>query len=101
MSAASAPVGLESLDLPDPDECFDDLAFGDSNDPTEFVKPGKKDGLQKGFGMDESSRYILGTLIIRVVAARDLQVRVHSACFLFVYICLFLFKKIRHNEKRI
>ena len=41
----------------------------------EFVKPGKKDGLEKGCGMYDSAQYILGTLIIRVVAARDLQVR--------------------------
>lgn len=83
MSAASHSAGLESLDLPDPDESYDDLTLGDNNDPTEFVKPGKKDGLEKGFPSEVSPQYILGTLIIRVVAARDLQV-----C-LYVMSCLF------------
>ncbi|CAJ1969246.1 unnamed protein product [Cylindrotheca closterium] len=79
-----------SLALPDPDDDYDDL-YGINNqveeeeeekeakinnDPTEFVKPAKP-GIEKGSNnydddiMDQI--YLLGTLIIRVVAARDLE----------------------------
>ena len=55
--------GVASIPLPDPD--LDD----DENDPTKFVKPGK---LGKG-EIEDAAEYILGTLVIRVVAARDLD----------------------------
>ena len=55
--------GVASLPIPDPDDVDSD------NDPTNFVKPGKK-----GKGeMEDTPEYILGTLVIRVVAAKDLD----------------------------
>lgn len=75
-----------ALALPDPDDAYDDLYGGSNqaetttesatttkNDPTEFVKPGKKDTMEDDdYPMDDQI-YLLGTLIIRVVAARDLE----------------------------
>lgn len=67
---------VASLDFPDPDADFPDLAGNSENkedDPTSFVKPGKgkHDFESAGGGVDPP--YILGTLIVRVVAARDLE----------------------------
>jgi hypothetical protein len=62
---------MSGVPFPDPDVDFADLASNDDNDPTNFSKPGKgkKDG---SFSKDDPS-YILGTLVVRVVAARDLE----------------------------
>lgn len=65
----------DSTMLPDPDVDFADLDEQDSSeDPTAFVKPGKKEGLEKkGSQVQNVPQYILGTLVVRVVAARDLE----------------------------
>ena len=80
-------LGVASLptnDLPDPDEDFPDLTFGEENTlgfaslpdpddpehPSNFVKP----DLKKGASFDHNTQsYILGTLVVRVVAARNLE----------------------------
>lgn len=71
----------DSMLLPDPDDVFPDLdqrysASGEAeSNPTEFVKPGKgKDVIgDSSYDNEMSQQYILGTLIVRVVAARDLE----------------------------
>jgi hypothetical protein len=67
-------LGVASLptydDLPNPDDDYPDLTIGDSSDPTKFEKPDGKKGASA-----EVPQYILGTLVVRVVAARDLEVR--------------------------
>ena len=82
-AAASLPDPSEeewdSTLLPDPDVDFPDLDHASntsSHDPTVIVKPGKKEGLEKGGkgSLTEGvPQYILGTLVVRVVAARDLE----------------------------
>jgi hypothetical protein len=71
---ASLP-NLSSLtnDLPDPDDDFVLFPEDDDKDPTNFTKPGEfsKKGVLKN--SDEEEQYILGTIIIRVVAARGLE----------------------------
>ena len=44
-----------------------------ADDPTEFVKPGKEDEFGDSSMTDFIPEYILGTLVVRVVAARDLD----------------------------
>ncbi len=74
---ASFPESLheDTTLLPDPDVDFADLDEQDnSDDPTAFVKPGKKEGVEKkGSLVQNVPQYILGTLVVRVVAARDLE----------------------------
>lgn len=85
-AAASLPQHLQddpetSSLLPDPDEHYDFAASSVTyetsidDDPTVFSKPGKKEGLEKGSspGAEIEPQYILGTLVVRVVAARDLE----------------------------
>eukprot|EP00980_Cylindrotheca_fusiformis_P008887 scaffold1900_cov123-Cylindrotheca_fusiformis.AAC.13 len=80
-SSSSPEEGVASLALPDPDEDFPDLAADPPNetaDPTDFVKPKKGKGDFDDDGDDDGDGeadplYILGTLIVRVVAARDLE----------------------------
>jgi hypothetical protein len=71
---ASLPTNMDDLELPDPDDDYPDLTPSDSDNPSNFVKPGK-DGLEKGKSDTDVPQYILGTLVVRVVAARDLEVR--------------------------
>jgi hypothetical protein len=82
---ASLPLSLDETPLPDPDDDFLDLNEGAKDDPTKFVKPGK-DGLEKG-GSPDVPEYILGTLVVRVVAARDLEVggACERGCNLLLY----------------
>ncbi|KAL3943644.1 MAG: hypothetical protein SGBAC_002264, partial [Bacillariaceae sp.] len=77
-----------ALGFPDPDDDYDEMYGGiqndqdttgeaTTNDPTEFVKPSKP-GIEKGNNKTDDADimdqiYLLGTLIIRVVAARDLE----------------------------
>lgn len=76
---SSHAVGLpltESDDsglIPDPDEAYPDLNVAESNDPTVFSKPGKKGKSGESSNSEEVPQYILGTLVVRVVAARDLE----------------------------
>jgi hypothetical protein len=72
-AAAAAAASLGNEELPDPDDDYPDLAESgaSSNDPTNFAKP-TKDGLKKG--ESDVPQYILGTLVVRVVAATDLEV---------------------------
>jgi hypothetical protein len=83
-SNSSSSAGFASLpsssnnnydDLPDPDEGFT-LSLDDSNHPTNFTKPSVSVGKQKKETQAESqdSQYILGTLIVRVVSAKNLEV---------------------------
>jgi hypothetical protein len=82
---ASLPLSLDETPLPDPDDDFLDLNEGANDDPTKFVKPGKG-GLEKG-GSPDAPEYILGTLVVRVVAARDLEVggACERGCNLLLY----------------
>ena len=68
VDSSSGVASLPTLDLPDPDEDYPDLTVEDSSDPTKFVKP----DLKKGASVDVP-HYFLGTLVVRVVAARDLE----------------------------
>ena len=74
-SGFAALPNLSSLtnDLPDPDDNFVLFPEDDDKDPTNFTKPGEfsKKGVLKN--SDEEEQYILGTIIIRVVAARGLE----------------------------
>ena len=45
-----------------------------SNDPTNFTKPGKDVSVSKQSTSNVVDQYFLGTLIVRVVAARNLEV---------------------------
>jgi hypothetical protein len=64
---ASLPnLATLSNDLPDPDDDFVLFPEDDDKDPTNFTKKGLKNS-------DEEEQYILGTIIIRVVAARGLE----------------------------
>jgi hypothetical protein len=65
----SSKEGVASLDFPDPDA---DSERND-DDPTNFVKPGKGKGDFDNTGDGTDPPYILGTLVVRVVAARDLE----------------------------
>jgi hypothetical protein len=62
-SSASA-----SASLPDPDEGFA-LSLDDPKHPTNFTKP----SVDKTGTATQEPQYILGTLIVRVVAARNLE----------------------------
>jgi hypothetical protein len=62
-SSASA-----SASLPDPDEGFA-LSLDDPKHPTNFTKP----SIDKTGTTKQEPQYILGTLIVRVVAARNLE----------------------------
>jgi hypothetical protein len=65
------------LDFPEPDYDHLDLAFQDSDDnSTSCRKSTVDDKLGKKKGAPIVSQYILGTLVVRIVAARDLEVRV-------------------------
>lgn len=66
------------LDFPEPDYDHLDLAFQDSDDnSTSCCKSSVDDDkLGKKKGAPIVSQYILGTLVVRIVAARDLEVRV-------------------------
>jgi hypothetical protein len=65
------------LDFPEPDYDHLDLAFQDSDDnSTSCCKSSVDDDkLGKKKGAPSVSQYILGTLVVRIVAARDLEVR--------------------------
>jgi U-box domain/C2 domain len=75
-SAASASTAAGAASLPDPDDGFV-LSLDDPNHPTNFTKPSidKKGG--KGASPQEP-QYILGTLIVRVVAAKNLEMPSHG-----------------------
>jgi hypothetical protein len=75
-SAASASAAAGAASLPDPDDGFV-LSLDDPNHPTNFTKPSidKKGG--KGASPQEP-QYILGTLIVRVVAAKNLEMPSHG-----------------------
>jgi hypothetical protein len=61
-------------DLPDPDEGFT-LSLDDPNHPTNFTKPSASvDKQKKTQAESQESQYILGTLIVRVVSAKNLEV---------------------------
>ena len=79
-----------SLDLPDPDgdDFYPDLAatagpssindintINEDTDPSNFVKPKKNTNGNNNYQVVNVPTYILGTLVVRVVAARDLEVR--------------------------
>ncbi|KAG7371155.1 U-box domain containing protein [Nitzschia inconspicua] len=78
-SAASASVPAP-VSLPDPDDGFV-LSLDDPNHPTNFTKPtvDKKEGK----GVTQEPQYILGTLIVRVVAAKNLEMPSHGGTGLF------------------
>ena len=69
-AASSASASLPPL--PDPDDGFF-LSPDDPNHPTNFVKPGHVDKSAVKKGVQQEPEYILGTLIVRVVAAKGLQ----------------------------
>jgi hypothetical protein len=72
MTDNSDALGVASLptindDLPDPDDDYPDLTVGDDwSDPSNFVKPDGKKGASA-----KIPHYIVGTLVVRVIAARD------------------------------
>lgn len=80
-SSSSSPDELPTVDYESLDLSFDDIppieANNNNSDPTEFTKPGKGGG-GNGGGNDnddaflEDDAYILGTLLVRIVAARNL-----------------------------
>lgn len=75
-AASSFPESLheDTTLLPDPDDGFAYLGEQDSSDdPTVFVKPAKEGLEKKGSSAENVLQYILGTLVVRVVAARDLE----------------------------
>ncbi len=59
----SSEEGVASLAFPDPD------SESNGDDPTNFVKPGKGKGDFDNTGDGTDLPYILGTLVVRVVAA--------------------------------
>jgi hypothetical protein len=67
-----AASSAASIPLPDPDHGFV-LSPNDPNHPTNFVKPGHVDKSAVKKGVEEEPEYILGTLIVRVVAAKNLK----------------------------
>ena len=65
-------------DLPDPDEGFT-LSLDDPNHPANFTKPSASVDKQKKMKLEsQESQYILGTLVVRVVAAKNLEVPNHG-----------------------
>jgi hypothetical protein len=76
-SSSSAGPGAASASLPDPDDGFV-LSLDDPNHPTNFTKPSVD---KKGKAQPQESQYILGTLIVRVVAARGLEVPAFGGVF--------------------
>ena len=76
----SRPDSCENLDLSFDDLYIEDLLdVNNSSDPTDIQKPSKLSASSStatcgtAEDQDEAEDYILGTLIVRVVAARDLQ----------------------------
>ncbi|KAL3903288.1 MAG: hypothetical protein SGILL_010501 [Bacillariaceae sp.] len=76
-AASSASSAAASVPLPDPDDGFI-LSPDDPNHPTNFVKPGHVDKSAVKKGVEQEPQYILGTLIVRVVAAKNLQLPSNS-----------------------